>query len=99
IPAAFPPEQRGRVVGLWGGIAGLGVAAGPLVGGAVTQGMDWHWIFWVNVPVGAGALAGSALVLRESFGPRRPLDLPGMVLAALALAALVDGLVRRDGRT
>ena len=56
---AFPAERRGAVVGLWGGIAGIAVAGGPLVGGAVTQGLDWHWIFWVNVPVGLVATAGA----------------------------------------
>ena len=51
LTSAFPPE-RGAVVGIWGGVAGLGVATGPLIGGAVTEGLSWHWIFWVNVPVG-----------------------------------------------
>src|SRR5207302_5086013 len=44
LTTAFPPERRGAVVGIWGGIAGLAVASGPLVGGAVTQGFDWHWV-------------------------------------------------------
>ena len=55
--------------------------------------LDWHWIFWVNVPVGLIALAGCAVTLRESRGARRPPDLPGMVLVALGLAALVDAVV------
>ncbi|HEX2896295.1 MAG TPA: MFS transporter, partial [Marmoricola sp.] len=65
LTSAFPPEKRGAAVGIWGGIAGLGVAAGPLVGGAITQGLDWHWVFWVNVPVGIAAWVGSRLVLPE----------------------------------
>ena len=93
ITGAFPATKRGTAIGLWGGISGLGVAAGPLVGGAVTQGLDWHWVFWVNVPIGIAALALCARLLRESYGPRRPLDLPGMALVAVALAALVDALV------
>src|SRR5206468_1612620 len=52
ISEAFPLEKRGMAVGLWGGIAGLAVAAGPVVGGAVIDGIDWHWIFWLNVPIG-----------------------------------------------
>jgi EmrB/QacA subfamily drug resistance transporter len=98
ITEAFPPSRRGAAIGLWGGIAGLGVAAGPLVGGAVTQGLDWHWIFWVNVPVGLIAVAGCAATLRESRGGRRPLDLPGMALVALALAALADAVVEAPDR-
>ena len=102
VTAAFPVAKRGAAVGLWGGIAGLGVAAGPLVGGAVTQGLDWHWIFWVNVPFGVLAFAGCALVLADrqagGRGPRQPLDLAGMALAGLTLAALVDGLVEAPTR-
>jgi len=93
ISEAFPAAKRGAAIGLWGGISGLGVAIGPLVGGAVTQGLDWHWVFWVNVPVGIAALAGCARVLRESRGAPRPLDLPALVLVAIGLAALVDALV------
>src|SRR6266851_2471221 len=52
ISAAFPPEKRGTAIGIWGGITGLAVAAGPVVGGAVVDGINWHWIFWLNVPIG-----------------------------------------------
>jgi MFS family permease len=52
ITAAFPPERRSMAIGLWGGITGLAVAAGPVVGGAVVNGLSWHWIFWLNVPIG-----------------------------------------------
>ena len=52
LTTAFPAGQRGMIVGVYGGLAGLAVAAGPIVGGAVTQGIDWHWIFWINVPLG-----------------------------------------------
>jgi len=93
VTTAIPPQRRGLAIGLWGGISGLGVAAGPLVGGAVTQGLDWQWVFWVNVPVGVLAVVGCARVLVESHGPRRPLDVPGMLLAAVALCTLVAGLV------
>src|SRR5581483_10892789 len=51
LTTAFPPERRGMIVGVYGGLAGLAVALGPIVGGAITQGIDWHWIFWINVPI------------------------------------------------
>jgi EmrB/QacA subfamily drug resistance transporter len=94
LTAAFPPQRRGAVVGIWGGIAGLAVAAGPLVGGAITQGLDWHWVFWVNVPIGLVAAALSAVRLAESRGPAARLDLPGAALAAGGAVALVWGLAR-----
>ena len=94
LTAAFPPARRGAIVGIWGGIAGLAVAGGPLVGGAVVQGLDWHWIFWVNVPIGVAAAAASLVRLPAGRGPARGLDLPGMVLVAGGSVALAWGLVR-----
>jgi EmrB/QacA subfamily drug resistance transporter len=96
ISAAFPAEKRGAAIGLWGGIAGLAVAAGPVVGGAVIDGIDWHWIFWLNVPIGL-ALAPLALSrLTESFGPRSQLDPAGLLLAGSGVLALTWGLVRSN---
>src|SRR6516162_1888989 len=69
LTTAFPAERRGTIVGIWGGIGGLAVAAGPLVGGAITQGLSWHWIFWVNVPIGLVAALLSVFMLTESKGP------------------------------
>ena len=94
LTSAFPPERRGSVVGIWGGIAGLGVAAGPLIGGGVTQGLSWHWIFWVNVPVGIAVLTGARLHFRENRGPRTRLDLPGLALVTAGVAVAVWGLVQ-----
>ena len=94
LTSAFPPGRRGSVVGIWGGIAGLGVAAGPLVGGGVTEGLDWHWIFWVNVPIGIAAWLGSRVVLAESYGPRERLDLPALVLASAGIGVFIWGLVQ-----
>jgi EmrB/QacA subfamily drug resistance transporter len=94
LAAAFPPERRGAIVGIWGGIGGLAVASGPLVGGAVTQGLDWHWIFWVNVPIGLLAIVLSLARLAESHGPTTRLDLPAIVLVAGGATALVWGLIR-----
>jgi EmrB/QacA subfamily drug resistance transporter len=102
LAAAFPAERRGTVVGIFGGISGLAVAGGPLVGGAVTQGLDWHWIFWINVPFGVCAVVGSLLFLpggRAAGGDagHAPLDVPGAALSAGGAALLAWGLVRVGG--
>jgi len=94
LTSAFPAGRRGAVVGIWGGVAGLAVASGPLVGGAVTQDLNWHWIFWVNVPIGILAIAGSRLRLADSRGPSARLDLPALVLIAVGMGALTWGLVQ-----
>ena len=94
LTSAFPAERRGAVVGIWGGVAGLAVASGPLIGGAVAQGLNWHWIFWVNVPIGVVAIIGSRLRLVEVRGPAASLDLPALVLVAAGVGALTWGLVQ-----
>jgi EmrB/QacA subfamily drug resistance transporter len=96
ISEAFPEEKRGMAIGLWGGIAGLAVAAGPVVGGAVIEGVDWPWIFWLNVPIGIALIPLATKRLTESFGPRPQLDVPGVVLAALGFLGLTWGLVRSN---
>jgi EmrB/QacA subfamily drug resistance transporter len=93
LTSAFPREKRGAVVGIWGGIAGLAVACGPLIGGSITQGLSWHWIFWVNVPIGIVAIAGSRLRLPESWGPKAPLDVPALALVSAGVALLTWGVV------
>ena len=94
LTSAFPVERRGAVIGIWGGVAGLAVASGPLIGGAVTQSLNWHWIFWVNVPIGILAIAGSRLRLADSRGPASRLDPPALVLIAAGAGALTWGLVQ-----
>jgi len=94
LTAAWPAERRGAIVGIWGGIAGLAVAAGPLVGGAVVYGLNWHWIFWVNVPIGLAAAVGSVIRLPESRGPATRLDIPGVVLVTGGAGGILWGLVR-----
>lgn len=94
ICTAFPPEKRGTAIGIWGGISGIGVAAGPVVGGAIVQGVSWHAIFWLNVPVGIAVAVLSHLRLAESHGPRPQLDLPGLVLAGLGMLGLTWAAVR-----
>ena len=91
---AFPAEKRGLAIGAWSGISGLGVALGPLVGGAVVEGISWHWIFWLNVPIGLALLPLAARRLTESHGPARSLDLPGVGLASAGLLGIVYGIVR-----
>jgi EmrB/QacA subfamily drug resistance transporter len=98
LSSAVPPEKRGVALGAWGGIGGLAVALGPVVGGAVVNGLNWHWIFWLNVPIGL-VLAPLALSrLRESRGPSSRLDLPGLGLVSVGLLGIVWGLVRGNGQ-
>src|SRR3954449_5679949 len=94
LSEAVPVAKRGLALGAWSGISGLGVALGPLVGGAVIEGISWHWIFWLNVPVGLALVPLAARLLAESRGPARPLDLPGVVLASAGLLGVVYGVVR-----
>ncbi len=96
ISEAFPLEKRGAAIGLWGGIVGLAIAAGPVVGGAVVSGIDWHWIFWLNVPLGLALMPLSARRLSESYGPRAQLDLVGLALAGAGAFGLTWGLVRAN---
>src|SRR5213076_1646167 len=81
LSASVPPERRGVAIGAWGGISGLAVAFGPLVGGAVVSGFSWHWVFWLNVPIGIVLVPLVLLRLEESRGPGR-FDLPGLALAS-----------------
>jgi EmrB/QacA subfamily drug resistance transporter len=94
LSEAFPAQRRGVALGIWSGISGLGVAIGPLIGGAVVEGISWQWIFWINVPVGLVLIPLAARVLKPSYGPRRPLDLPGVALASVGLLGIVFGVVR-----
>jgi EmrB/QacA subfamily drug resistance transporter len=91
---AFPPGKRGLAIGIWSGISGLAVAAGPVIGGAIVDGISWHWIFWVNVPIGIAAAALTMWKMRESYGPNTGLDLTGMVLAGVGVFGIVYGIVR-----
>jgi len=94
LSAAVPAERRGLALGAWGGISGLAVAIGPLVGGAVVSGISWHWIFWLNVPIGLVVAPLALWRLEESHGPASRLDLPGLGLASAGLFGIVWGLVR-----
>jgi EmrB/QacA subfamily drug resistance transporter len=96
LTTAFPPQRRGLIVGIYGGLAGLAVAAGPLIGGVITEGLDWHWIFWLNVPIGIAALALATRLLLESHGARERLDLPGVALVTAGVVGLVWALVQAN---
>jgi EmrB/QacA subfamily drug resistance transporter len=96
LTAAFPVKRRGMIVGIYGGLAGLAVAMGPIVGGAVTQGIDWHWIFWLNVPIGIVAVVLGVRLLPESYGARDRLDLVGVGLVTAGVVALVWALSRAN---
>ncbi len=96
LSAAVPPERRGLALGAWGGIGGLAVAMGPLIGGAVVEGISWQWIFWLNVPIGLILAPLAFLRLRESHGPASRLDLAGLGLASVGLFGIVWGLVRAN---
>jgi EmrB/QacA subfamily drug resistance transporter len=98
LSAGVPEKKRGAYIGAWSGIAGLAVAFGPLVGGAVVSGISWHWIFWLNVPIGAGLIPLALTRLDKSYGPANTLDLPGLVLASGGLFGIVWGLVRGNGQ-
>ncbi|NUS45082.1 MAG: DHA2 family efflux MFS transporter permease subunit [Mycobacteriaceae bacterium] len=93
LSAAVPEKMRSAAIGIWGGISGLGVAVGPVVGGAVVDGLSWQWIFWLNVPIGLAVLPFASRVLDESFGGARKLDILGLVLSAGGVLALVWGVV------
>jgi EmrB/QacA subfamily drug resistance transporter len=94
LTTTFPIERRGAVVGIWGGIAGIAVASGPLIGGAIIQGLTWHWIFWVNVPFGLIGALLSVRLLCESFGPPTRLDLLAVLLVSAGAVGIVLGMVR-----
>jgi EmrB/QacA subfamily drug resistance transporter len=91
---AFPPEHRGLALGVWSGITGVAVALGPLVGGAMIQAASWHWIFWINVPIGLALLPLAAMRLREHRGQVGGLDLRGLALSGAGLFGIVYALVR-----
>ncbi len=94
LSAAVPAERRGLALGIWGGIGGLAVAFGPLVGGAVVSGVSWHWIFWLNVPIGLVLAPLAWRRIEETRGVDSRLDLPGLGLASAGLLGVVWGLVR-----
>ena len=97
IAATFAPKERGMAIGIWAGVSALALAIGPLVGGLLTEHLSWHWIFFINVPVGALAIAASYLFITESKDEtHESLDLPGLATSALGLFALTYGLIEAN---
>ncbi|MFF8725594.1 DHA2 family efflux MFS transporter permease subunit [Streptomyces sp. NPDC015171] len=94
LTEAVPAARRGTAYGIWGAVNGLAVASGPLIGGSLTEHVSWHWIFWLNVPLGLAVLPLARLRLAESYGAGARLDLPGTLLASGGLFGIVYGLVR-----
>ena len=94
LSAAFPPERRGTAIGLFSAVTGIAVATGPLVGGAIAEGLNWEWIFWVNVPIGLVAIPLVLSRIEESFGGDTGLDLSGLALVSGGAFGIVWGLVR-----
>src|SRR5438034_9865759 len=98
ITVTFPPRQRGTAIGIWAGVSALALAIGPLVGGLITEHINWSWIFYINVPVGAlGILAAFAFIdeSRDTSHEQRP-DVPGLVSSALRLFALSYALIESN---
>jgi EmrB/QacA subfamily drug resistance transporter len=94
LAAAVPASRRAMAIGVWGGVSGLGVALGPVIGGAVVDGFSWQGIFWLNVPVAIVAIPLILHALPESYGRRQPLDLLGLVLVGVGVLSAVWGIVR-----
>jgi len=96
LSTAFPPEKRGAAIGMFSAVTGLAVASGPVIGGVVVQGINWQWIFWINVPIALVAIPLVLTKLKESYGPDTSLDLPGVALVTGGALGIVWALVRAN---
>lgn len=96
VADAYPPERRGWAIGIWGGVGGLSGAIGPFIGGAVVQAIGWHWIFWINLPIGLALIPCALLRVRESHGGHPRLDIPGVVLVTAGLLAVTWAIIRTN---
>jgi EmrB/QacA subfamily drug resistance transporter len=98
ITATFPPRQRGTAIGIWAGVSALALAIGPLVGGLLTQDIDWSWIFFINIPLGVAGVLAARIFIDESRDTSREqrLDLPGLISSAVGLFALTYGLIETN---
>ena len=98
IVATFPPRQRGMAIGIWAGVSAMALAIGPLLGGLLTEHVDWSWVFFVNIPVGILGIVVARLVISESrdTSAEQRLDLPGLLASGIALFALTYGLIEAN---
>jgi EmrB/QacA subfamily drug resistance transporter len=96
VVEAYPPERHAWAIGIWSGVAGLCGALGPVVGGGVVQAIGWHWIFWINLPIGLAVLPVALTRFRESYGGHPRLDIVGLVLATTGLFSITWAIVRTD---
>ncbi len=98
LSAAFPPHQRGLAFGIWAGSSAVALALGPLVGGLLTEHVNWNWIFYINVPIGAIAIVAGRIIIRESRDTSKvqSLDLPGLLSSGVGLFALTFGLIEAN---
>jgi EmrB/QacA subfamily drug resistance transporter len=98
ITATFPPKQRGTAIGIWVGVSAMALAIGPLVGGLITEHINWSWIFFINVPVGILAIIVARIVIEESrdTSHEQRLDLPGLLVSGIALFALTYALIEAN---
>jgi EmrB/QacA subfamily drug resistance transporter len=98
ITATFPPRQRGMAIGIWAGVSAMALAIGPLVGGVITEQINWSWIFFINVPVGVVAIVVARLVINESkdTSKEQRLDLPGLLSSGIGLFALTYALIEAN---
>jgi EmrB/QacA subfamily drug resistance transporter len=98
ISATFPPRERGTAIGIWSAVVGFGIAIGPLIGGLIVEGINWNWIFFVNVPVGIIGVITAFLLIDESKdeSAEQRLDVPGLLTAAISLGSLTYALVEAN---
>ena len=96
LSAAFPPQERAKALGIFGGLTGLALIAGPVIGGAIAEGLAWQWIFWINLPIGLAVIPLARLRITESHGPGTAIDIQGVVLVTGAALTAVWGLMRAN---
>src|SRR5581483_302861 len=98
ITATFPPRQRGTAIGIWAGVSAMALAIGPLVGGVLTEHVNWNWIFFINVPIGILGLLAIPLFIdesRDTSNEQRP-DVPGLVTSGVGLFALTYAFIESN---